>query len=181
MTGFLVIGAIGLVLVVGSLVLGDVFEGLFDSFDIDAGGGLFSTPVIGTFLAALGFTAALTMSATGAPALVGLAAGTGAGVALGAAALKITRALMRMNTDEPVRVGDMVGASATVVSPIPEGGFGEVTLVHHGQRMKLHARASSAVPTGTSVVVVAVNSPSSVFVEREHEFWGPPASLEQGD
>lgn len=173
------IGAIGLVLVIGSLVLGDLFEGLFDSLDSDAGGGLFSTPVIGSFLAALGFTAALTMT-TGAGALVGLAAGTGAGVLLGAAALRITRALMNMNTDEPVRVGDMVGASAVVVSPIPESGLGEVSLVHHGQRMKLHARASSAMPTGTSVVVVAINSPSSVFVERDHEFWGQPASLEQG-
>ena len=174
------LGAIGLVLVIGSLVLGDLFEGLFDSFDIDSGGGLFSTPVIGSFLAALGFAAALTMSA-GAGPIVGLGAGLGAGVVLGAAALKITRSLMNMNTDEPVRVGDMVGASAVVVSPIPDSGFGEVSLVHHGQRMKLNARASSAVPSGTSVVVVAVNSPSSVFVERDNEFWGQPASLEQGD
>jgi hypothetical protein len=57
------------------------------------------------------------------------------------------------------------------VTRIPDAGLGEVSLVHLGQRMKLNARADGAIPAGTSVVVTAVTSASSVMVEAEHTFW----------
>ncbi len=173
MTAFLVIGGVGLLVVILSLVFDDLLEGF------DLGGDLFSTPVIGTFLAALGFGGALAMSA-GLGVGLATAVGLGAGVALGAAALGITRGLMRMATDEPVRLSDVVGKAATVVSAIPSTGFGEVSLVHAGQRMKLNARSGSntSVPVGGQVVVVAVNSSSSVVVEAEGDFWGQPAQLD---
>jgi hypothetical protein len=181
MTWFLVIGGVGLAIVLTSLVLHDVFEGVFEALHVDVGGGLFSTPVIGSFLTAFGFGGALALSAgdvgAGVAALVGLAAGVG----MGAVGLLITRSLMHMRTDEPVRLNDMVGKSATVVSPIPAAGFGEVSLVHLGQRMKLNARAPDAIRTGEVVIVVAVNSASSVLVEREDSFWGRTAPLEKGE
>lgn len=171
MTAFVVIGIAGLVLVVASLVLGEVFEGLFDAIDIDAGSGLFSAPVIGAFLAAFGFGAALTMSATAVGTGVAALAGVGAGVGFGAATLALTRSLMNMRTDDNVRTGDLVGRPGTVLTRIPPDGFGEVAVVHLGQRLKLNARAASPIPAGTPVVVTDVVSASSVHVEPEVRFW----------
>jgi hypothetical protein len=173
-TVFLVIGGIGLLIVLLSLVFDDLFD------FIDLGGDLFSTPVVGSFLAAFGFAGALT-SSTGAGAGVASAVGLGAGVGLGWAAWGITRGFMRMQTDEPVRLTDIVGKTAVVVSAIPTGGFGEVRVDHAGQPMKLNARIESggSAPVGGRVVVLAVNSASSVVVESEGDFWGQPASLEE--
>lgn len=177
---FAFVGGLGLIVIVASLLLGDLLEGAFESLDIDPGGGMFSTPVIGSFLAAFGFGAVLVQSASGAGPLLAAAAGGVAGVLLGAIALWITRSLMHMGTDEPVRTTDLVGKPAAVVSAIPAGGLGEVSLVHLGQPLKLHARAEIAVPYGTAVVVVAVTSASSVVVEPAAEFWGQPAPRSEG-
>lgn len=180
-TWFAVIGAVGLAIVVLSLVLGDLLEGLFESLDIDAGAGVFSTPVIGSFLGAFGFGAVLIRTASDAGPGLAAAGGAAGGVAMGAIALWITRSLMHMGTDPAVRTDDVVGKTGTVVSAIPAGGLGEVRLVHLGQPLKLSARAERSVPYGTEVVVVAVTSSSSVVVQAASDFWGDPAPLNQGE
>lgn len=162
MTGFLVIGAVGLAVVLGSLVIGDFLEGLFDGFDV--GAGVFSAPVIGSFLAAFGFGASLIMTATGIGAAGGALGGLASGLVIGALALLMTRALMDMPTDAPVRTADLVGSTGVVITPIPHGGFGEVSLTHAGQITKLSARAAQPVAAGTTVVVTQVTSSSSVLV-----------------
>lgn len=162
MTGFLVIGAVGLAVVLGSLVVGDFLEGLFDGFDV--GAGVFSAPVIGSFLAAFGFGASLIMTATGIGAAGGALGGLASGVVIAALALFMTRALMDMPTDAPVRTADLVGSTGVVITPIPHGGFGEVSLTHAGQITKLSARAPQPVAAGTTVVVTQVTSSSSVLV-----------------
>lgn len=164
MTGFLIIGAVGLAVVVGSLILGDIFEGLFEAWDVDFGSGILSAPVIGSFLAAFGFGAALVMTATGVGAAGGALGGLASGVVIGALALVMTRALMDMPTDPPVRTADVVGATAVVVTRIPETGLGEVTLTHSGHVKKLSARAAEPIPAGRTVVITQVTSSSSVFV-----------------
>lgn len=173
-TVFLVVGVIGVLVIVLSLVLDDVLEGMFDSLDIDIGSGLFSTPVIGAFLAAFGFGGALLVSAGDAAAPIAALGGVGAGVVMGGIALWITRALMHMPTDEPVRTADLVGKRAEVLTRIPAGGYGEIAVHHSGQRLKLNALASEPVAAGTVVVIVSVSSPSSVMVEPERTFWGTP-------
>lgn len=178
---FAMIGAVGLAIVVLSLVLGDLLEGLFESLDIDAGGGVFSTPVIGSFLGAFGFGAVLIRTASDAGPGLAAAGGAAGGVAMGAIALWITRSLMHMKTDPAVRTDDVVGKTGTVVSAIPAGGLGEVRLVHLGQPLKLSARAERPVPYGAEVVVVAVTSSSSVVVQAATDFWGDPAPLNQGE
>ncbi len=181
MTVFLVIGTVGTALVVLSLVFGEVFEGAFDSLDVDAGSGVFSAPVIGAFLAATGFGGALVMRSTDLGLVAGAVGGGAAGLVMATLALLLTRSLMRMPTDAPVRLGDLVGKSGTVVTRIPEGGLGEVSLVHLGQRMKLNARSQVPVAGGTKVVVIAVTSPSSVLVEPEITFWASEAPETQPD
>lgn len=179
---FAVIGSIGLLIVVGSLVLGDLLEGLFESPDIDVGGGTFSTPVIGSLRAAFGFGAVLVRTSSDAGPGVAAAGGALGGLVMGAIALWITKSLMHMATDDSVRTQDVVGKPATVVSAILAGALGEVSLVHLGQRMKYSARADTAIPYGADVVVVAaVASSSSVIVEAATDFWAAPAAHNQGE
>jgi hypothetical protein len=166
MTGFIVIGAVGLAVVLLSLVLGDIFDSLFGALDIDVGGGILSAPVLGSFLASFGFGAALIMTATGAGAVGGAFGGLGSGFVVGGLALLMMRNLMDMPTDASMDSADLVGVTGNVVTAIPAGGFGEVTVRHLGQLQKLNARAADAVPAGTPIIVTAVLSTSSVMVER---------------
>ena len=161
MIGFLIIGGVGLAL----LVIGLVFGGLLDAFDVDAGGGLLSGPVIGAFLASFGFGGALTMFGTGVGVTGGALAGLGSGVVVGGIAALATRYLMNMQTDESMRTSDLVGRTGVVVTPIPEGGFGEVNVSHLGQTLKYNARASEAIDVGTPVEVTTVLSSSALMVK----------------
>lgn len=176
MTAFLVIGGAGLLVLLVSLVLGDVIDGAFEgfdalSFDVDGGGAL-SGPVVGGFLAAFGFGGALGMSVASDRLVAGVAAGAASGLAVGWFAWRITAGLMHMRTDAPVRVDDLLGKLGKVVTPITAGAYGEVTVHHGGQLLKLHAQADGEIPTGTPVVVTAVLSPSSVKVCPESSFFG---------
>lgn len=164
MTGFILIGAVGLVIVLASLVLGDILDGVFDALDADFGHGVFSAPVIGSFLAAFGFGAALIMTGTGIGAVGGALGGLASGMVIGALALFMTRALMHMPTDPTVRSADYVGSTGVVVTRIPEDGLGEVSLTYAGHIEKLAARAAEPIPAGTTVVVTQVTSSTSVLV-----------------
>lgn len=163
MTVFIVIGAIGLAIVGVSLVVGEVFDGVFD---FDAGSGLFSAPVIGAFLAAFGFGAALTMSSADIGAFGGSLAGLASGIVVGGLAWFMVRSLLQMPTENPVRTTDLEGKTAMVITRIPEGGMGEVSITHQGHLMKLYARASEPIDAGAPVHIEAVTSSSSVFVKR---------------
>lgn len=164
MTAFVIIGALGLAIVVISLLFGDVLDGMFESASFDVADGWLSTPVLGAFLTAFGFGAALLLrgSALSLPAATG--GGLVAGVALGGVTLALVRALMNMPTDPTPRTGDLVGALGTVITRIPEEGLGEVAVTASGQRLKLSARADVPIASGTTVVVVDVTSPTSVVV-----------------
>lgn len=164
MLAFLIIGGVGLVLLLVSALLGELFDGLFDALDL-AGGGLLSGPVIGAFLASFGFGGALTMYGTGVGVPGGALAGLGSGVVVGGIAFAVTRTLIRMPTDETVRTGDLVGATGLVITPIPEGSFGEVSISYLGQTLKYNARANAAIAAGTQVEVTAVLSSSAVMVK----------------
>ena len=166
MTAFIVIGSVGLAVVLLSLILGDVLDGVFEAIDVDFGGGVFSAPVLGSFLAAFGFGAALIMFATGANATFGALGGLGSGVVVGGVALLIMRTLMHMPTDETVTTSRLEGSPGTVITRIPEEGYGEVTVRHHGKQHKYYARADQPLPAGTPVEVTGVLSASAITVKR---------------
>lgn len=164
MTAFLIIGALGLVIVVVSLLFGDLLDGVFEFANFDVADGWLSTPVLGAFLSAFGFGGALLLRGLELSLLGATAGGVLAGVALGGVTMAFVRALMNMPTDATPRTGDLVGSLATVITRIPEGGLGEVTLTAAGQRMKLSARSDTPIASGTTVVIVDVTSPTSVVV-----------------
>jgi membrane protein implicated in regulation of membrane protease activity len=145
---------------------------MFDVLDVDAGSGLFSAPVIGAFLTASGWGGALVLWGSGASLAVASVAGVGSGVVLGYLAWWLTRAFMRMPTDETPRIGDLLGKEATVITRIPDSGYGEIRVRHLGQMMKLNARATEPITAGAAVVITQVLSASSVLVEPEATFFG---------
>lgn len=163
MTALLIIGAVGVGLLLLSLLLGDLLDGVLDGFDIDAGGVL-STEVIGAFLGAFGFGGALLRNAMSLSWPLAIAGGAVAGVVVAALALMIVRMVVRMPTDATPRSADLTGKLGRVITQIPPGGLGEISVLYAGHSLKMNARAEAAIPSGTDVVIIDVLSPTSVLV-----------------
>jgi membrane-bound ClpP family serine protease len=162
---FVVIGVIGALLLVSSLVFDDVIDELIPGLDFLSG------PVVGAFLAAFGlfgwFLDDGVDSATGVAAI----AGVGGGVLFGGLTFRFTRALMHQPTDATPTTASLVGQSGRVVTPIRANGLGEVLVSLGGAATKYTATADSDVAAGIAIVVVAVESPTKVRVQTETEFW----------
>ena len=160
MTVFLVVGGIGVALLLVALVLGDVLDGAFEGLSA----GFFSTEALAGFLGALGFGGAIALAVTGsttAAVVIGLVLG----VLLGWLAARASRFLHDDGGTGTVRTSDMVEKIGSVVSAIPEGGFGVVSISVGGHITRLNARSSVPVPPGTQVSVTQVISPTAVQVE----------------
>lgn len=169
MEAFVIIGGVGVAIVVLSLFIGDFLDGVLDFEHFGVGDGLLSTPVVGAFLAAFGAGGALLLRGLQFSVAGSLLGALAAGVILGGVTLVLVRSLMDMPTDATPRSADLVGSMGTVVTRIPEGGMGEISLVASGQRMKLNARAKGPIDSGRPIIVVDVTSPTSVVV-TESEF-----------
>ncbi len=159
MITFLLIGAVGIALLLVSLIVGDILDGL-----LDFGGDLFSGAALAGFLGAFGFSGALVYDqsdsmgwAIGVGIISGLVVGLGAGWA--------SYQLKQGGDESNVRTTDLTGQTATVISAIPEQGYGEVSIVAAGHITKLNARAAAPLSAGTPVTITAVLSATSVLVE----------------
>ena len=159
MTTFLVIGIVGLVLVGVSLVLGDIFDGVFDAL----AGDVFSSAVIGGFVSAFGFGAAL-MQGIGTPAVLSVPVGIAAGVLVGWLAWWLTRLVKDGGSDGTLTADDALGRSGRVITSIPADGFGTVRLMIGGHSVQLNAKAEAPVDQGTEVHVTQILSPTAVLV-----------------
>lgn len=168
MTVFVTIGVLGLLILLLSILLGDVIEGVFN---LDAlGGDLFSVAGIAAFLGAFGFGGVISLAivdVTGIAVLVGIVAGVLA--AWGATSL--TRWLKR-GESSTFTSDSMVGASARVITDIPADGYGEVRILGSGQSRKRAARSTEAITAGTEVWVSAILSPTAVEVTPSHPVLG---------
>lgn len=170
MAAFVIVGLIGVTLLVLVLVLGDWFDALLP--EVELGDGLFSLPVLAGFTAAFGFAGAAAHAATGGVLLASVLAGAVAGAGVGWGALRTTRGLLHMRTDETMRIADLVGRPGQVVTDIRQGGLGEVLVPYAGQSLKLAARADHLLERGEDIVVVEALSPTSVVVSSAADFWG---------
>lgn len=160
MTVFLVVGAVGVVLLLVALVVGDVLDGALEGLSA----GFFSTEALAGFLGALGFGGAIALETTGSTSIA-VVVGLVLGVLLGWLAARASRFLHGDGEGDTVRTSDMLERIGSVVSAIPEGGFGVVSLSVGGHITRLNARSSVAVPAGTQVSVTQVISPTAVQVE----------------
>jgi membrane protein implicated in regulation of membrane protease activity len=155
----LVIGIVGLALVGVSLFFGDVHGGLLEALESD----VFSTAVLGGFVSAFGFGAAL-MQGIGTPAVVSVLVGIAAGVAVGWLAWWLTRLVKDGASDSTLTTDDALGRSGRVISAIPADGFGAVRLMIGGHSVQLNAKAGAPIEPGTEVHVTQILSPTAVLV-----------------
>ena len=170
---FLVVGVVGAILLLVSVLL----DGVFDLFDF--GDGPLSLTTIAAFTALFGFTAFAAVGA-GASAPVGATLGAVAGLLGGAAAWWLSRLIRRAESTTAIAGDELVGAEASVVLAIPAGGLGEIALARHGERVSLAATADAATPRGTRVRITSTLSATAVRVEP---LPGPPhpSSADSGD
>ena len=158
MTTFMVIGLVGLVLLLVSLVVGDLDDGALDALS----GDVFSSAVIGAFVAATGFGAAAVQGAVGTAVAVPVGLVTGAAFAW--FAWWLTRLLRDGSSDATLTTDDTVGRDGRVITQVPADGFGVVDILVGGHTMRLNARAEHPIEPGTAVHVTGVLSPTSVTV-----------------
>jgi hypothetical protein len=164
---FLVVGVVGLVVLLLSLFAGELGDLGFGDVDAD---GWFAVPAIAALLGGVGFggAAATALLSENLPdavtALLALAVGLAVAVPLAWGAVRLSRALTDMPTQETLTRHHLVGAQGVVVSAVPGAGFGEVRLALAGQQIKFSARSHVPLATGTPVYVVEALSETAVEV-----------------
>jgi membrane protein implicated in regulation of membrane protease activity len=162
---FLLVGALGIVVLLLSLFAGEIGE--FGHPDAD---GPFSVPAIAALLGGIGFggaaaTAVLPVALPDAvTVLLALLVGLAVAVPLAWGAVRLSRALKDMPTQETLTRDHLVGAQGVVISAVPSPGFGEVRLSLAGQQLKFAARSHVPLPPGTPVYVVEALSDTAVEV-----------------
>lgn len=155
---FLIIGIVGGVLLLVSLLL----DGIFDAFDF--GDGPLSLTTIAAFTAIFGFASFASVGA-GMSTPVATIVGALSGLLGAAAAWWLSRAIRGAESNTAVSGSDLVGSTGAVVLAIPENGLGEVAVTRHGERISLSATATAPVPRGALVRIVQVVTSTSVRVE----------------
>ncbi|XPP27606.1 MAG: hypothetical protein ACNYNX_05325 [Leucobacter sp.] len=155
---FLVIGIVGAILLLVSVLL----DGVFDLFDF--GDGPLSLTTIAAFTALFGFASFATVGA-GASTGVAAVVGAVAGIAGGALAWWLSRLIRNAESTTAITGEELVGTEAGVVLAIPAGGLGEVALVRHGERVSLAATSDVAIPRGARVRIAQTLTATSVRVE----------------
>lgn len=152
--------------VVMALVLGQAF----DVEDAGAGDGgfhfpLFSPLSLATFCGAIGAlglvaTFGLHMSRTASVAVALL----GATVFTYVVTYAAWRVLVSSTGTQTVRELDLVGATAEVLTPIPQDGLGEVAALVRGQRHTAPARTADGSPVSRGLIVSVVRVTGSTLI-----------------
>jgi membrane protein implicated in regulation of membrane protease activity len=164
---FLVVGGLGVLVLLVSLLVGEIGE--LGLGDVDADGP-FSLPALAALVGGVGFggLAATALLPDALPptltVLLALAAGLVVAVPLAWGAVRLSRALRTMPTQETLTRHHLLGAQGVVVSAVPSPGFGEVRLSVAGQQLKFSARSEVPLPAGTPVYVVDSLSDTAVEV-----------------
>lgn len=135
--------------------------------EAEEGAGLLSVRTIAAGTALFG-AVGLWLGGRGVPVIVSVPAAIGAGIGAAILTARITRQLMRFESDGSLELTNAVGQSGTVYLPVParREGFGMVQFTLQGRTVELRAVAdeTAAIPTGTSVIVVALMEGDTVEV-----------------
>jgi membrane protein implicated in regulation of membrane protease activity len=173
---------VGLLFTIITAIAGHLFGDAADHGDIGTGGhaeagvdhsgipgiSFFSPTVLASFVTAFG-AAGLILSRIDVTRSIWVsapvAAIAGGGIAF-LTFLLFNAIFERTQSSSESRVSALKGTVATVISPVPDHGVGEVAYVHGGARYTCPARTETAggLPAGQSVVIKRVVG-SQVFVE----------------
>ena len=153
---FLAIAALGFLLLMSSLLFGEIFEHFDGGLDHDlehGGPGFFSTRVISVFVTAFGgFGAIATDYGLGSLAASGVGALSGA--VLAAPVYWFARFLYGQQASSESRTSDLVGQTGRVVVAIPAGGVGQVRCRVGEELIDRLARAREPIAIGENDAVV---------------------------
>ena len=158
-TVFLAIGAVGFLLLLISLVFGEIFDHFGDGLDhdLDHGGpGFFSARVMSVFVTAFGGFGAIATHYGLSPLPASSIAFVG-GVALATPIYFFARFLYDQQSSSEMRTQDLVGQVGRVVVTIPAGGVGQV-------RCRIGDELVDRIARGRDPVVIAEND--AVVVEE---------------
>lgn len=161
---FLAVGLFGVVLLALSLIVGDLLH--LTLGDVD---GPFSFPALAALVGGAGFIGAIPAAlldglASTPRVLISVAVGLVGALPLAWGAIRLTAGLSRMPTDRTLTDQDVVGRLGRVISAIPTGGLGEVSLSVGGQNLKYYARSAEPIAVGTPIFVVEALSATAVEV-----------------
>jgi membrane protein implicated in regulation of membrane protease activity len=160
------IGAVGFLILIAMLVVGDFFGSDHDVGhdlgvdhpDADPGGpGIFSVRIMAAFLTAFGVGGVVgryyNFSHPGSSGL-----GVLFGVVMATIVYQFAKLLHSQQASSEIKMATLVGRTAEVSVAIPAGGVGQVTLSVGGERSEHIARAAGAeaLPRGSEVVVTAL-------------------------
>ena len=182
LTIFLVIGGIGFLFLIISLILGDLLESLDLDFDVDHdldfdhdldlgdGGhfGILDSRVISIFMTAFGGAGAVGLL-FGFGGIVSALFGIGAGIIFGALIYTFGSFLISQEASSSVTSRDLVGRTAKVVVKIQEGNVGQISCRVGDERIEKLARSrdGSEIRRGAKVFIEEVTADSFIVSTME--------------
>ena len=174
LTLFVIIGGVGFLFLLLSLVVGDIFEAV--GFDLDAGGdsgmdfGFFDTRVLSVFITAFGGFGAIAVW-TGFGAVASSFFGLLGGVVFGGVVSAFGRFLIGQQASSSVADVDLIGRTAQVTVGIKPGEIGQISTRIGDERVEKIARArnNDEITVGTIVKVSSISG-DSVIVEIERGY-----------
>lgn len=168
MTIFLIIGGIGFLFLIVSLVFGDVFEALGFDFDGGADGahsdfGVLDSRVIAIFLTALGGVGAIATT-IGYGAVNSTLFGLIGGVVLGAIVYYFGKLLYSQQSSSSVSTADLIGRTAQVVVGIKPDQLGQISCRIGDERIEKLARTADGeeIKAGELVRIESIGSDSVI-------------------
>ena len=168
---FVIIGGIGFLFLLLSLIVGDIFEAV--GFDFDAGAdsdfGLLDSRVISVFITAFGGFGAIAVQ-MGFGAVAASLAGLLGGVIFGGVVSMFGRFLVGQQASSSVTDDDLIGRSAQVTVAIAPGQVGQITCRIGDERVEKIARSRNGeeIKVGSIVKVESIAG-DSVIVSPESE------------
>ncbi len=168
---FAIIGGVGFIFLIISLVVGDIFEAV--GFDMDVGGdsgvdfGFLDSRVLAVFITAFGGFGAIGVQmgyAAAASSLIGLLGG----IIFGGVVSLFGRFLIGQQASSSVTDDDLIGRTAQVAVAIKPGEVGHISIRYGDERVEKIARSrgDEEIKAGTLVRVTSIAG-DSVIVEVE--------------
>lgn len=178
---FIAVGAIGLLFLLISLVVGDLFEAFDLDFDSSFEGGdgdfgILDTRVISVFLTTFGAIGAIAVQ-TGYNAIFASLFGIIGGVALGALVYYFGKFLYSQQSTSSVGANELIGRTAQVIVPILPDSIGQISCTVGEERIEKIARTrdGAAIKAGQEVFIESVSGEGvivSLSDGRGHSLFG---------
>ena len=177
---YLICFGVGLLFTIGTALFGHIFGGHGHDGHVDGSGGhaeagvdasdmpgvsALSPTVIASFVTAFGGIGMILHQVPATrPAFISGPLSVVGGFAIAGSVLWLLRQLFRRTqSSSESKVGSLVGQTATIITPIPENGVGEIAYVQAGTRYTAPAREDNGAPVASGRAVQITRVVASQF------------------